>query len=100
MEDGVGREGWFTDPYARQEERWMSQGKPTKLAGDAWGEGDSPPSGWFRHFATGDSYLDPPPGRGVPKAYESPRHPEPEVDLRRRRPCPPTDGRDGPTPAR
>ena len=115
MEDGVGWEGWFTDPYGRHEARWLSQGKPTKLvsdkgvesfdeppddaptqvpkpienlvqndgadvfrAGDAWGEGDSRPS-WFDHFPMADSYLDPPPGRGLPKAYESPQHPEPEV---------------------
>jgi hypothetical protein len=42
-------------------------------AEDAWGEGDTFAPSW------GDSFLDPPPGRGVPKAYESPRNPEPEV---------------------
>lgn len=27
-------EGWFTDPFARHEHRWMSDGKPTKLVRD------------------------------------------------------------------
>ncbi len=27
-------EGWYTDPFARHELRWMSDGKPTKLVRD------------------------------------------------------------------
>ncbi len=27
-------EGWFTDPFARHEHRWMSNGRPTKLVRD------------------------------------------------------------------
>lgn len=27
-------EGWCTDPYARHEARWLSDGKPTKLVRD------------------------------------------------------------------
>ena len=27
-------EGWYTDPFARHEERWMSNGRPTKLVRD------------------------------------------------------------------
>ena len=27
-------EGWFSDPYARHEARWMSQGTPTHLVRD------------------------------------------------------------------
>jgi hypothetical protein len=27
-------EGWYTDPYARHEARWLSDGRPTKLVRD------------------------------------------------------------------
>jgi hypothetical protein len=37
-------EGWYTDPYALHEARWMSEGKPTKLVRDAGVESyDEPP---------------------------------------------------------
>jgi hypothetical protein len=35
-------------------------------AEDAWGEGDTFTPSW------GDTFLDPPPGRGIPKAFEEP----------------------------
>ena len=35
-------EGWYTDPYARHEARWMSQGTPTALVRDGDVEGDDP----------------------------------------------------------
>jgi hypothetical protein len=39
-------EGWFTDPYARHEARWLSDGKPTKLVRDGTVESyDDPPEG-------------------------------------------------------
>jgi hypothetical protein len=39
-------EGWFTDPYARHEARWLSDGKPTKLVRDGAIESfDEPPEG-------------------------------------------------------
>lgn len=42
-------EGWYTDPYARHEARWMSQGKPTALVRDGKVEGHDPaPDGPFK----------------------------------------------------
>ena len=42
-------EGWYTDPYARHEARWMSQGTPTSLVRDGKVEGhDPPPDGSFK----------------------------------------------------
>jgi hypothetical protein len=39
-------EGWFTDPYAVHEARWLSDGRPTKLVRDGEVESyDEPPSG-------------------------------------------------------
>jgi hypothetical protein len=35
-------EGWYTDPYARHEARWLSQGKPTALIRDGEVEGHDP----------------------------------------------------------
>ena len=29
------QEGWFTDPFLLHDERWLSNGRPTKLAKDA-----------------------------------------------------------------
>ena len=41
-------EGWYTDPFARHEQRWMSDGKPTKLARDGGKTSyDDPPGGPF-----------------------------------------------------
>jgi hypothetical protein len=41
-------EGWYTDPYARHEARWLSDGRPTKLVrdGDVTSYED-PPDGAF-----------------------------------------------------
>jgi hypothetical protein len=39
-------EGWYTDPYARHEARWLSDGEPTKLVRDgAVQTYDEPPAG-------------------------------------------------------
>jgi hypothetical protein len=35
-------EGWYTDPFARHEARWMSQGSPTALVRDGKVEGHDP----------------------------------------------------------
>lgn len=35
--------GWFKDPYGFHEDRWISDGKPTKLVRDAGTEGMDPP---------------------------------------------------------
>jgi hypothetical protein len=35
-------EGWYTDPFARHEARWMSQGTPTSLVRDGHVEGSDP----------------------------------------------------------
>lgn len=50
-------EGWFTDPYAIHEARWLSDGRPTKLVRDEGVE----------------SYDEPPPGapRTVPERLEA-----------------------------
>jgi hypothetical protein len=38
------QEGWFTDPYLLHEERWLSNGRPTKLVKDGGIESfDQPP---------------------------------------------------------
>ncbi len=38
-------EGWYTDPYAMHDARWMSQGSPTRLVRDGTVESyDDPPS--------------------------------------------------------
>ena len=42
-------EGWYTDPYARHEARWMSDGAPTPLVRDGQVEGHDPaPDGPFK----------------------------------------------------
>jgi hypothetical protein len=39
-------EGWYTDPYAVHEHRWLSSGRPTKLVRDGDVEAyDDPPDG-------------------------------------------------------
>lgn len=40
--DGGVLEGWYTDPYQRHEERWISKGIPTRLVRDLGIEGDDP----------------------------------------------------------
>lgn len=38
-------EGWYRDPFGVHEDRWISQGKPTKLVRDGGAETyDEPPS--------------------------------------------------------
>lgn len=38
-------EGWYRDPFAIHEDRWMSQGQPTKLVRDGGTESyDDPPT--------------------------------------------------------
>ncbi len=42
-------EGWYTDPYARHEARWMSEGIATALVRDGGVEGHDPaPDGPFK----------------------------------------------------
>ena len=42
-------EGWFSDPFALHEARWMSQGTPTALVRDGTVEGHDPaPEGPFK----------------------------------------------------
>ena len=42
-------EGWFTDPFALHEARWMSQGRPTALVRDGDVESEDPePEGPFK----------------------------------------------------
>jgi hypothetical protein len=36
-------EGWYRDPFAIHEDRWMSQGRPTKLVRDGGVESYDPP---------------------------------------------------------
>ena len=36
-------EGWYRDPFGIHEDRWMSQGKPTKLVRDSGTESYDPP---------------------------------------------------------
>ena len=36
-------EGWYRDPFAIHEDRWMSQGRPTKLVRDGGVEAYDPP---------------------------------------------------------
>jgi len=61
-------EGWFTDPYAKHDARWMSQGKRSKLVRDG----------------TVDSYDDPPdePYSQTPEPIQSSGPSNPN-DLRR-----------------
>lgn len=68
MTTNSGYEGWFTDPYAKHDARWMSQGTPTKLVRDG----------------TVESYDDPPdePYARAPEPIESPESSNPD-DLRR-----------------
>jgi hypothetical protein len=40
--DGGVLEGWYTDPYQRHEDRWISRGVPTRLVRDLGIEGDDP----------------------------------------------------------
>lgn len=43
-------EGWFTDPYACHEARWLSDGQATKLVrdGDATSYDDPPAGPWIK----------------------------------------------------
>ena len=43
MEETI--EGWYSDPYARHEARWMSEGRPTRLIRDGDVEGSDPVAG-------------------------------------------------------
>ena len=44
----IEEEGWFTDPYAVHEARWLSAGRATKLVRDGGVESyDDPPDGPF-----------------------------------------------------
>lgn len=36
-------EGWYRDPFAVHEDRWMSEGRPTKLVRDGGTESYDPP---------------------------------------------------------
>ena len=36
-------EGWYRDPFAVHDDRWMSQGQPTKLVRDGGTESYDPP---------------------------------------------------------
>jgi hypothetical protein len=36
-------EGWYRDPFAIHDDRWMSQGRPTKLVRDGGVESYDPP---------------------------------------------------------
>ena len=36
-------EGWYRDPFGIHEDRWMSQGQPTKLVRDGGAESYDPP---------------------------------------------------------
>jgi hypothetical protein len=36
-------EGWYRDPFGIHEDRWMSQGQPTKLVRDGAAESYDPP---------------------------------------------------------
>src|SRR5262245_26839584 len=39
----VPAEGWYRDPFGIHEDRWMSQGRPTKLVRDGGTEAYDPP---------------------------------------------------------
>ena len=39
----ISAEGWYRDPFAIHEDRWMSQGRPTKLVRDGGTEAYDPP---------------------------------------------------------
>jgi hypothetical protein len=56
-------EGWYTDPYARHEARWLSDGVTTKLVrdGDATSY-DEPPEG---PFVREPEAIEVEPGRGT-----------------------------------
>ena len=61
-------EGWYRDPFGVHEDRWMSQGRPTKLVRDG-----------------GTESYDPPPDQPLPDALVPVPDDEPEdpSDLRR-----------------
>ena len=39
----MSEEGWYNDPYARHESRWISDGTPTALVRDVGVESQDPP---------------------------------------------------------
>ena len=41
--DAAPAEGWYRDPFAIHEDRWMSEGRPTKLVRDGGTEAYDPP---------------------------------------------------------
>jgi len=41
--EAISAEGWYRDPYAIHEDRWMSQGRPTRLVRDGGTESYDPP---------------------------------------------------------
>jgi hypothetical protein len=55
-------EGWYTDPYARHEARWLSDGVPTKLVrdGDVTSYDEAPDGPFVRE----PEPIEPDPGRG------------------------------------
>jgi hypothetical protein len=70
-------DGWCTDPYDRHEQRWFSDGKPTKLVQDKDVTSyDPPPSGPPNHLP---QEIDTPPNGGAAdlrRADEAVRAPE------------------------
>jgi hypothetical protein len=90
VREGQASEGWYTDPFARHEARWMSEGKPTRLVRDGGVESfddppDEPPTrvpeiidplildGGVDEYRAEDAWGD----RGVQELHQLPRHPEP-----------------------
>ena len=70
MDDSL--EGWYTDPYALHEARWMSQGTATALVRDGEVEGhDPPPDGPFTATPTSLSGEGAPDGRDLRRADDA-----------------------------
>jgi hypothetical protein len=48
MDERSAAEGWYRDPFGIHEDRWISEGRPTKLVRDGGVEAtDAPPSQQF-----------------------------------------------------
>ncbi len=67
-------EGWYADPYALHEARWMSDGEPTALVRDAGVESQDPPPNTpmpddFERIAGRETYEDVEGGEPQPDSF-------------------------------
>ena len=75
------REGWYTDPFARHEARWFSDGSPTSLVRDGGATSTDPPPD--SRFPRDPHLIEPAPsvnGEDLVRADDGPDDPDAGVE--------------------